>query len=103
LFYISVLYRDNFLYSKRKPISRDSVVVHVDGVRLSLNCGHRQAYCSSPQTIYERGGTWWNDIDRGTSLSAALSTTNPTWTDLSANLDIRGERPVSNHLSHVMS
>jgi hypothetical protein len=50
----------------------------------------------------------WNDILTGenrrtrrkTCLSATLSTTNPTSTDLGANPDLRGERPATNDLSH---
>jgi hypothetical protein len=48
----------------------------------------------------------WNDIDREnrrsrrrTCPSAALSATNPTWTDLGANLGLRGEKPATNRLS----
>jgi hypothetical protein len=41
------------------------VVVHVDGVRLSLNCGllfiSRMIYIY----IYEYGDPGWNDTDRG--------------------------------------
>jgi hypothetical protein len=49
----------------------------------------------------------WNEIDRGkptterkTCPSAALSTTNPTWTYPGLNLGLRSERPANNHLSH---
>jgi hypothetical protein len=50
----------------------------------------------------------WNEIDRGkpkysggkTCSSTILSTTNPTWTDLGSNPDLRGERPATNRLSH---
>jgi hypothetical protein len=48
-----------------KDTNKDLVhVVHVDGVRMSLNCGHFRAY-SSPPYIYELGESWWNDIDIG--------------------------------------
>jgi membrane-bound lytic murein transglycosylase MltF len=50
----------------------------------------------------------WNDIDRGkqkdyekkTCPSAALSTTNPTWTDLGVNLEVCGEKPATNRLRY---
>jgi hypothetical protein len=37
---------------------------------------------------------------RRTCHSTTLSTTNPTWIDQSANLDLRCERQVTNRLSH---
>jgi hypothetical protein len=37
---------------------------------------------------------------RQTYPSATLSTTNPTWTDLGANLGLRGQRPATNNLNH---
>jgi hypothetical protein len=50
---------------------------------------------------------WWNDVFVGETEvlgenlpSATLSTTNPTWIDLGANLGLRGERPATNRLSH---
>jgi hypothetical protein len=69
--------------------------------------GPPRAYCSSP--------TWHTcmDSDSGKILteenqelkrkpcpSAILSTTNPTWTDPSANLGLHSERPTTNCLSH---
>jgi hypothetical protein len=51
----------------------------------------------------------WNEIDRGQPKywggggichSATLSTTIPIWTDPGSNLDLRGERPAINRLSH---
>jgi hypothetical protein len=45
--------------------------------------------------MYENGEPWCNDIG-----SATLSTTNPTWADMSANPGLRGERPATNRLSH---
>jgi hypothetical protein len=59
---------------------------------------------------------WWYELEsdggmiltrknrgtrRRTCPSAALSTMNPTWIDPGANSGLRGERPGSNHLSHV--
>jgi hypothetical protein len=42
-----------------------------------------------------------NRSTRGkTCPSAALSTTNPTWTDPGSNPGLRGERPATNRLSH---
>jgi hypothetical protein len=50
---------------------------------------------------------WRNDIFAGETEvlgenlpSATLSTTNPTWIDPGANPGLRGERPVTNGLSH---
>jgi hypothetical protein len=37
---------------------------------------------------------------RKTCLSVTLSTTNPTWTDLSTNPGLCGEKPATNHLSY---
>jgi hypothetical protein len=49
----------------------------------------------------------WNKINRGkpttrrkTCPSATLSSTNLTWTDPGSNPGLRGERPVTNRLSH---
>jgi hypothetical protein len=36
-------------------------------------------------------------------LSATLSTTNPTWTDMGSNPGLHGGRLVANHLSHSIS
>jgi hypothetical protein len=36
----------------------------------------------------------------GTSHSATLSTTNPTWTDLGLYPDLRFKRPATNRLGH---
>jgi hypothetical protein len=83
------------------------VVVHVDGVRLSLNCGLQRAYCSSPSwcmSIESHGGmilTGQNRKTRSqTSLSATLSSTYPIWTDMDTNPALRGETPATNRLSH---
>jgi hypothetical protein len=38
---------------------------------------------------------------RKTCPSATLFNTNPTWIDPDANPGLRGERPVTNRLSHV--
>jgi hypothetical protein len=61
----------------------------------------------TPRMIYEFGERRWNDIDRGkpktrreTCPSTTLFTTNPTWIDPGGNLGLRGERPVTSHLSH---
>jgi hypothetical protein len=76
---------------------------------MSVNCGQQQAYCFPPGDIL-----WvWRDMVewywqqkirtlRQTCLSATLSTTNPIWTDLGSSLGLRGERLVTNHLSHCM-
>jgi hypothetical protein len=55
------------------------------------------------QMIYDNGESQGIDIERGnqrTCSSATMSTTNPTWTDPSANLGLCGKRPVTNYLSH---
>jgi hypothetical protein len=42
-----------------------------------------------------------NRSTRGeTRTSATLSTANPTWTDPGSKLCLRGEKPVTNRLSH---
>jgi hypothetical protein len=41
-------------------------VVHVDGVRVSMNCGRQKGLFFLSQVIYEYGEPRWNDIDRGT-------------------------------------
>jgi hypothetical protein len=63
-----------------------------------------------PQMIYEYGKQRWNDIDRGKPKkseknvsNATLSTPNPTWIDLGANLDLHSERLVTNRLSYGMA
>ena len=38
--------------------------------------------------------------ERKTRPSAILFTTDPTWTDLGLNPDLRGERPATKRLSH---
>jgi hypothetical protein len=79
------------------------VVVNVDGVNFS----HQQACCSYSRWymgMYNHGGMILTGENRRTRRqtcpNATLSTINPTWTDLSANPVLRGERPVTNHLSH---
>jgi hypothetical protein len=54
---------------------------------------------------YRAMAEWY--IDRGKPKNsekicpiATLSTTNPTWTDLGANMSLCGERPATNRLSH---
>jgi hypothetical protein len=84
------------------------IVVHVDGVRRCLNCGHGRPYCPSPRwymSIYGHGGmisTGENRIiRRKTCPSAILSATNPAWTEPGANLGFRREdQRLTNHLSH---
>jgi hypothetical protein len=60
-----------------------------------------------PQMIHEYRKPRWNDIYRRKRInrrkacpSDTLSITNPTWTNLSANPGLRGERPETNCLSH---
>lgn len=51
---------------------------------------------------------WWDDlrrqfrnIPRRTCPSANSFTTNPTWTDVRSNPDLRGDRPTTKILSHI--
>jgi hypothetical protein len=82
-------------------------IVHVDGVRLSLSRGHKQANCSHPWK-YLSMETRRDNIDRGTPKnsgkkpcpSATLSTKNPTQSDPVAKPGLRGDRPATNRLSH---
>jgi hypothetical protein len=60
--------------------------------------------------IYEYGEPQWEDTDRGKPknldkkrLSANLSNTNSTWSDLGINPGLCNERAVTNHLSHAMT
>jgi hypothetical protein len=80
------------------------------GETMSLNCVHKRAYCSSskqymstesPGGMILTGKTQkkW----RKTCHSATMSTTDPTYTDLGANPDLRGESPTTNHLSNGMA
>jgi hypothetical protein len=48
----------------------------------------------------ERGAVVEWELARETCPSATLSTTNPTWTDLSANPGRRGGKPATNRLSY---
>jgi hypothetical protein len=75
-------------------------VVHVRGVRVCLWTVATKRPVVHPHVINEYGQQWWNDIDGKTCPSTTLSTTNPTWTNLGANLGLSGERPAINHLSH---
>jgi hypothetical protein len=83
------------------------VVIHADGLRLTLNCGHQRAYCSSLRLYMSTEGHSGMILTeetrrtrRKTCPSATLSTTNPTWIDPGANVGLRGERPATNRLSH---
>jgi hypothetical protein len=82
------------------------VVVHVDGVRRCLNCGHQRAYCSLPRcymSVDSHGGmilTGETEALGENSPSATLSTTNLIWTDPSTNPGLRGEIPATNRLWH---
>jgi hypothetical protein len=46
------------------------------GQTMSLNCGHRRAYCS-PQVIHENGELWW-DVDREKLIRPPQLSGNPT-------------------------
>jgi hypothetical protein len=108
------------------------VVVHADGVRLSLNCGRQRVYNSSPKVIfdyeeprwdillsrsrlyhYSVGGAWWHlggiiltgkhrRTRRKNSSSATFPTTDPTLTGPGLNPGLRGQRPATNRVSHKM-
>jgi hypothetical protein len=43
--------------------NEEYVVVHVDAVGLSLDCGPPTDVLSVPQVIHEYGESLWNDID----------------------------------------
>jgi hypothetical protein len=69
---------------------------------MSWNCGYQRAYCSSPKfcmSMESHGGI----ILTGKSCPNVTSTTNITWTDPGTNLDLHGERPATNRLSHGMA
>jgi len=49
---------------------------------------------------------WWKDTDgenqstgRRNYLSATLPTTNLTWTDMGSNPNLRGDGPMTNHVT----
>jgi hypothetical protein len=53
--------------------------------------------------MYKHGNQWWNDIEElwEPPVKVPLCTPpSPTWIDVSANLGLRGEKPVTNHVSH---
>jgi hypothetical protein len=85
--------------------------VYVNGVRLCL----WTATANGP-IVHPPDDTWeWKSmvewywqgetkkLGRETCPSATFSTTNPTCTDLGANLDLHGERSVTNRKSHGMA
>lgn len=50
---------------------------------------------------------WWSDTDkkkcntlRKTCPNATLTNTNPTWSGLGLNPDLRSDRPATNSLTH---
>jgi hypothetical protein len=74
---------------------------------MSLNCGLRRAYCSSPRlyvSMENPGGMILAGQDRRsrrkTCPSITLSTTNPAWTDSGANYSLRDERLATNCMRH---
>jgi hypothetical protein len=90
----------------RYPFMKGNCVEEIAGadVGLSLNCSHQQVYWSSLRWAWSHGGTIPTGEDRRTrtrtSPSAALSITNPIWTDPDANPCLRFERQATNHLSY---
>jgi hypothetical protein len=69
------------------------------GETISLNCGHQRAYCSSSRwymSMESHDGMTLTGENRRSlrkaDPSAALSTTNLTWTDPGANPGLRGKR-----------
>jgi hypothetical protein len=66
--------------------------VHIDGLRLYLNCGHQRSWRDDGTILTEEKIM----TRRKTYPSANLPTTNPTWTDPG----IRTKRPATNRLSH---
>jgi hypothetical protein len=92
-----VFYYTNRIFTVILSSLYSLVVVHIDGVRLSLNSGHQRAYCSSPRwymSMESYGGmisTGENQRTlRKTCPSATLPTKNPTWTDPVAKPGFRG-------------
>jgi hypothetical protein len=74
------------------------IVEHVDGVRLSLNCDHQRAYCSSPswyRSMEGHGGMISTGRNRKARREAcpsdSLTATNSMWTDPVANPGLRSE------------
>jgi hypothetical protein len=80
------------------------------GENVSQNCGNQLAHCSFPR--------WYMNMEsrsrmiltrknrrtrRRTCPSTTLPTTNPVWTDVDANLGLRGERPATNRRNHGMA
>jgi hypothetical protein len=77
------------------------------GETMSVNCGHKRAYCSSLRCymrMENHGGIILTEERRRTLRktcpSDTLSTTNPTRSGPGANRSLRGERPATNRLSH---
>jgi hypothetical protein len=74
--------------------------------KMSMNCSLQHVYCSFPRlymSMESYGGmilTWKKWTQRKTCSNATLSTTKPTWTGLSANLNLQGERLATNLMSH---
>jgi hypothetical protein len=77
------------------------------GETVSLNCRLQRAYCSFPK-LYMRLENHGGTILTGKNLrtrrnprpSATLSATNPAWTVLVVKPGLRGERSMTNRLSH---
>jgi hypothetical protein len=73
----------------------------------SQNCCHWRTYCSSPGWYMSWRTTvewYWRENRRTrkkTCTSDTLPTINPTLIEPGANPGLRGERPATNHLSHV--
>jgi hypothetical protein len=79
-------------------------LINVHRVRLSKNCGHRQAYCSSTRwymSMENHCGMTLTGENRRTRRKAwpTLYTTNPIRTDQGTNPSLRGERPATKLLS----
>jgi hypothetical protein len=77
------------------------------GENVSLNCGQQRAYFSSHRwyvNMESYGGIILTGkiqrTQRKTCPSATLSSTNHTRNDPGANSGLRGESPLTNHLSH---
>jgi hypothetical protein len=83
------------------------VHVHVDGVRLSLNCSHQLSIPQPPDDYMsmESHGIMilikknWR-TQRETCSTATVSIRNPTWSDPGANPGFCGETLVTYRLSH---
>jgi hypothetical protein len=79
------------------------IVVHVDGVKLCLNCDHEQAFFI-PQVIYEYGEPWQNDfvMRKLKNLEENLCQRHSVYHKSHMDWSLHGDRLATNSLSHSM-